>query len=554
MNTPHSDRKITALAGFPRGVNLLHDPLLNKGMAFSERERDILGLRGLLPPHVHSMEEQSARIMENFERKPTDLERYIYLVNLQVRNKMLFYHVLINNLEKLMPILYTPTVGQACQEYGHIFQKPRGIFISAVDRGRIQELLKNWPYTNIRIIVVTDGERILGLGDLGANGMGIPVGKLALYSACGGIHPSLTLPVTIDTGTENRSLLEDPLYIGTRHPRIRGEEYDSLLDEFMEAAESLYPGVMIQLEDFANTNAFRLLNRYRDRYCCFDDDIQGTAVAALAGLLSSLKITGGRLTEQRLLFAGAGEAGIGIGDLTVSAMTEDGLSEEEARKRCWFMDSKGLVVHSRDDLAEHKLRFAHSGEFIPDLLSAVRKLKPTALIGVAGKAGIFTDDILKAMGDIHERPVIFALSNPTANAECTAEQAYTATGGRAVFASGSPFEPVALDGRTYIPGQANNAYVFPGIGLAAVSCGLKKLPDELFLAAARSLADSVTADELRDGRTFPALGRIREVSVNIAENLCGKAFDLGIAGEDRPGDIRALLAENVFEPEYCEYV
>ena len=448
----------------PIGVDLLHNPLLNHGTAFTEEEREQFKLRGLLPPRVFSQERQVQRSLENYRKKPSDMEKYIYLIGLEDRNETLFYRLVMDNLEDMMPIIYTPTVGKACQEYAHIFRRPRGLYISAEDKGRVAEVVANWPHDDVEVIVVTDGERILGLGDLGVNGMGIPVGKLSLYTACAGIHPARTLPITLDVGTENEKLLNDPLYIGLPQRRLRGAEYDALIDEFMTAVTERYPNVMVQFEDFANLNAFRLLNKYRNAYCTFNDDIQGTAAVTLAGIYSSLRLTGGKLSEQKLLFLGAGEAGIGIADLIVSAMMDEGLSEAEAKHRCWFVDSRGLVESTRTDLAEHKLPYAHEFAAQPDLLSAVKALQPTGIIGVSGRGQMFTQPIVEKMAELNERPIVFALSNPTSNSECTAEEAYTWSDGRAIFASGSPFDPVEYKGKTYVPGQGNNSYIFPGVG------------------------------------------------------------------------------------------
>ncbi|UCE87555.1 MAG: NAD-dependent malic enzyme, partial [Deltaproteobacteria bacterium] len=468
------------------GVELLHDPLRNKGTAFTDAEREALHLRGLLPPRVHSQDEQVMRVLENLRQKPNDLERFIYLTGLQDRNETLFYRVIVDHIVEMMPIVYTPTVGEACQRYGHIFRRSRGLFVSAHDRGRVREVVGNWPHPDVRIVVVTDGERILGLGDLGAEGMGIPVGKLVLYSACAGVHPSQCLPVTLDVGTDNDASLKDPLYIGIKERRLRGEAYDELVDEFVEAIREIFPRAMIQFEDFANINAFRLLRKYRDQICTFDDDIQGTGAVALAGLYSALRITGRSLSDQRVLFLGAGEAGIGIADLIVAALREEGLSERDARRRCWFVDSKGLVIASREDLAEHKLAYAHDHRFIADLQTAVEELEPSAIIGVSGQPGTFTQAVVETMAQINERPIVFALSNPTSKAECTAEEAYRWTRGRAVFASGSPFDPVTLDGKTYVPGQGNNAYIFPAVGLGIIVSEAERVIDEMFSAAARS--------------------------------------------------------------------
>ena len=542
------------MSGFPTGVALLRNPDLNKGTAFTEVEREALGLRGLLPPRVHSIDEQLLRVLGNLRRKPTDLEKYIFLISLQDRNKTLFYRVLLDNIEELMPVVYTPTVGQACLEYGNIFRRPRGIFITANDRGQVVDLLQNWPYKDIRIIVVTDGERILGLGDLGADGMGIPVGKLSLYTACAGIHPSQTLPVTIDVGTENQTLLNDPLYIGLRQRRLRGEVYDELIEEFIVAVQQVFPGALIQFEDFANANAFRLLQRYRDEVCCFNDDIQGTAAVTLAGLYSALRITGGQLKDQKFLFLGAGEAGIGAGDLTVSAMMAEGMSLDEARRHIWFVDSKGLVVKSRTDLTGHKLDYAHDHEFLPDLLTAVEALKPTGIIGVSGKPRMFSRPVLEAMAGCNDRPIVFSLSNPTSQTECTAEEAYTWTGGRAIFASGSPFDPVTVNGRTFVPAQGNNVYIFPGVGMGVIACWARHVTNEMFFVAAKTLARLVSEDDLEQGRIFPPLTKIREVSAAIASAVAEVAYRGGLATKPRPDDLPEYINSLVYEPDYQSYV
>jgi malate dehydrogenase (oxaloacetate-decarboxylating)(NADP+) len=537
---------------FPHGVDLLHDPMLNKGTAFSEAEREALGLRGLLPPRVHDVEAQLARVLGNFRREPSNLERYIFLSSLQDRNETLFYRLVAENLEEMLPIIYTPTVGEACQEYGHIFRRPRGLFVSAEDRGRVARILDNWPYEDVRILVVTDGERILGLGDLGADGMGIPVGKLALYTVCAGIHPSLCLPVTLDVGTDNEALRKDPLYIGLQQPRLRGPAYDALVDEFLRAVQAAYPRALVQLEDFGNANAFRLLERYRHSLCLFDDDIQGTAAVALAGLSSALRITGGRLAEQRILFAGAGEAGIGIADLFVAALVREGVAPQAARERCWFVDSHGLVVRDRERLTQEKRRYAHPRPSLPDLLGAVRELRPTVLVGVSGRRGLFTREVLEAMGRHNERPVVFALSNPTSKSECSAEEAYRSSAGRAVFASGSPFPPVELEGRRFTPGQGNNAYVFPGVGLGVLGCEASRVSDSMFLAAARTLASLVDDEDLEQGRVYPPLAEIRSVSLAIACAVAEVAFAEGLARIARPPDLRAHIAAQMYWPAYEE--
>lgn len=548
------EKMFTRMLGIPTGVRLIRDPAFNKGTAFTEKEREILGLRGLLPPKVHSLDDQKLRVLENFRRKPTDIEKYIFMISLQDRNKTLFYRIVTDYIEEMMPIIYTPTVGQACQEYGHIFRRPRGIFISAKDRGRMPELLRNWPYQDIRIIVVTDGERILGLGDLGADGMGIPVGKLALYTACAGIHHSLSLPITLDVGTENEDLLNDPLYIGLKQRRLRGAAYDDFVEEFILAVQEVFPRTLVQFEDFANVNAFRFLERYRERICCFNDDIQGTAAVTLAGLYSALRITGGKLRDQKFLFLGAGEAGLGTADLTVSALTVGGLSEKEARELCWFVDSRGLVVKSRSDLSGHKRLYAHDHEFLPDFLTAVETLKPTAIIGVSGKARMFTRPILEAMARINERPLVFSLSNPTSNTECTAEEAYTWTEGRAIYTSGSPFDPVVFQGRKFVPAQGNNVYIFPGVGLGALACQSRHVTNEMFSVAAKTLAAQVSEEDLEQGSLFPPLPRIREVSAAIAVAVAEMAYQRGLATLPQPDDLLAFIKSQMYEPEYKSYV
>lgn len=537
-----------------RGVALLHDPLRNKGTAFTEAEREGLGLRGLLPPRVTSLETQMMRVLGNLRRKPDDLERYIFLISLQDRNESLFYRLIMSDFDEMMPLIYTPTVGRACQEYGHIFRRPRGLYISAADRGRVKQLLHNWPHPDVRIIVVTDGERILGLGDLGANGMGIPVGKLSLYTACAGIPPSRCLPVLLDVGTENEALLDDPLYIGLPQRRVRGAAYDELVDEFFAAAQEVFPKVCIQLEDFGNQNAFRLLQRYRDRACTFDDDIQGTAGVTLAGLYAALRLTGNRLTDHKFLFLGAGEAGIGIGDLIVMGLKKESLSDADARRRCWFVDSKGLVVKGRTDLVEHKRPYAHDHPPEKDFLRAVEAIQPTALIGVSGTPSTFTKPVVEAMAKRNQRPIILALSNPTSKAECTAEEAYTWSGGRAIFASGSPFKPVTLAGRRFVPGQGNNSYIFPGVGLGVMASEATRVTDEMFFVAATTLASLVTESDLAEGRIYPGLARIREVSATIGTAVAEVAFQRGLAKIPRPANLRAYVEAQMYDPSYVDYV
>jgi malate dehydrogenase (oxaloacetate-decarboxylating)(NADP+) len=533
----------------PRGMALLRDPLLNKGTAFTEQERDALGLRGLLPAHVLSMEAQAERVMSNLRRLPNDLEKYVALNALHDRNEALFFRIVCDNIDEIQPLIYTPTVGLACQRFGHIFQRPRGLFISANDRGRIRELLANWPYA-AKLIVVTDGERILGLGDLGANGMGIPVGKLSLYTACAGIHPKLCLPVMLDVGTNNETLLNDPYYVGLRQKRLSGGAYDEFVDEFVTAAQATFPGVLIQFEDFANHAAFHLLQKYRDKIPTFNDDIQGTASVALAGMFSALRVIGGKLSNQKLLFLGAGEAATGIADLVISAMVAEGTPEAEARLRIWLVDSRGLVVKKRSNLTQQKLRYAHDHAPVDDFLTAIRTLNPSAIIGVAAVGGTFTPEVLKIMAKINKRPIIFALSNPTSKAECSAEEAYRHTDGRALFACGSPYDPVKLSGTTFVPRQGNNSYIFPGVGLGAIASGTRRVTDEMFMAAARTLAQLVSEEDIKQGSLYPALPRIREVSAHIAAAVADVAYKRGLATGQAPDNLLEYMQSQMYDAHY----
>jgi malate dehydrogenase (oxaloacetate-decarboxylating)(NADP+) len=537
-----------------RGLDLLQDPRLNKGTAFTVEERDALDLHGLLPPRVFTMERQLERVMENFRAKPSDLERYVYLVALQDRNETLFYRALVEYLPEMMPIVYTPTVGEACARFGHIFRRPRGLYVSAADRGRIVEVLRNWPEPEVGVIVITDGERILGLGDLGTYGMGIPIGKLALYTACGGIRPTLCLPVMLDVGTNNPALRQDPLYTGVLQPRQRGAEYTELVDEFMHAVQEVFPTALVQFEDFATENAVGLLARYRDRMCAFNDDIQGTAAVTLGALLVSGGITGRRLEDERLLFVGAGAAALGIADLIVAALCRAGVTEQAARSRIWTFDSKGLVVAGRTDLPEWKRRYAHDHLPVAGLADAIGALGPTGLIGVSGHAQLFTRPVLEAMAEVNPRPLIFALSNPTSRAECTAEEAYRWTGGRAVYSSGSPFGPVELDGRRFEPSQTNNAYVFPGMGLAITATQARRVTDGMLLAAADALVKQVDEAALRRGAVLPPLDRIREVSLEIAAAVSRVVIAEGHAGRELPQELKSYLTNQMYQPVYPDYL
>ena len=495
------------------------------------------------------MERQKERILKNIRRKAYDIEKYVGLRALQDRNERLFYRTLIDHIDELLPIVYTPTVGQACKEFAHIFRQPRGFYVTPADRGTIRENLNNWPERDVRVVVVTDGERILGLGDLGANGMGIPIGKLALYTACAGIVPEHCLPVMLDVGTNNEELLADPLYLGVPARRVHGEKYDTLVEELISGLQDKWPQALIQFEDFLTPNAYRLLRRYRNRVFCFNDDIQGTAAVALAGLYASTRISGLRFEDLRVMFLGAGSAATGIADLTVEALIAAGHSRGQATGQLSFVDLNGLLVASRTDLAEHSLPYAHEGAEM-GFVEALHNIRPHVLIGATGAQGTFTQEVIKTMADINERPTIFALSNPTSQAECTAEQAYTWSAGRTIFASGSPFEPVEFEGRRYRAGQGNNAYIFPGIGLGTISCHSTGVSEPMFLAAARALAAQVTDAHLAEGALYPALSEIRAVSTEIAIAVAEQAYAEGSARLPRPADLRGHILAQMYDPSY----
>lgn len=531
------------------GLSLLQNPRFNKGTAFTQEERVKYKLRGLLPKAISTLEVQEERTLKNIRRKENNIEKYIFLAALQGRNETLFYRILIDNIEELMPIIYTPTVGQACEEFGHIYRESRGCYICKNDKGEIGEILDCWPEEEVRLIVVTDGERILGLGDLGANGMGIPIGKLALYSACAGIEPHQCLPVMLDTGTNNEKFLNDPLYLGIKEKRITGDDYFSLVDEFITEVQKKYSGALIQFEDFITPNAYQLLNIYRNKVLCFNDDIEGTAAVALAGIFASTRISKLQFKDLRIMFLGAGSAATGIGDLIYTAFREENISEQEARRRLWFVDVNGLVVKSREDLLSHNLPYAHDEESM-SFNEAINKIKPHVLIGATGAPGTFTQEIIESMAFINDRPTVFALSNPTSRAECTAEQAYEWSGGNIIFASGSPFSPVIYDGITFIPGQGNNAYVFPGIGLGALACGAKLLTDDIFLIAAKTLSDLVSEDDLNNGTIYPPLTKIRDVSYEIAVAVAEKAYTDGNARINKADDLRKAIKEAMYDPHY----
>ncbi len=536
------------------GVQLLHDPLLNKGTAFSEAERDALGLRGLLPPRRLRIEDQLVRVRRHFSVLTTDIDRYTYITSLQDRNETLFYRMVIDHLVELMPIIYTPTVGEACRTFGHIFRRPRGLYISIEDRGRIREVFGNWPQRPVSVIVVTDGERILGLGDLGAYGMGIPIGKLSLYTACAGIHPAECLPIVLDVGTNNETLLTDPLYTGCYQQRTRGKEYDEFIEEFVTAVEEVFPQVLLQWEDFATDNALHLLERYRNRLCTFNDDVQGTAAVVLAALLTACRVSERPVTEQRIMFLGAGASAVGVAGLIASAMERRGLSDAEARSRIWLVDSRGLVVAARTDLAEHKLPFAHDHPGATTLLEAVEAVRPTALIGLSTQPNTFNKEVLGVMTSYNQQPIVFALSNPTSRAECTAAEAYEFTEGAALFASGSPFAPLEFGGRLRTPSQANNAFIFPGLGLGVVLAKAARVTESMFHTAAEALAESVPGDSLVSGALLPPLEAIREVSARIAARVAREAVAEGLSDVVLPEDVEGWVRERMYDPSYNDTV
>src|SRR5215467_3570270 len=532
------------------GYDLLHNPRLNKGTAFTEEERRKYHLEGLLPPAVTNIELQAARRHTEIANLDDDLQKYLVLSDLQTRNETLFYAVLMSDPATYMPVVYTPTVGEACRKFAHVFRSARGVYMPISARGRVREILGNWPEKDVRFIVVTDGERILGLGDLGAGGMGIPIGKLALYTACAGVPPQYCLPVVLDVGTNNNELLEDPLYFGLRQMRVRGEEYMDFVGEFVMAVQARYPKCCIQWEDFANINAVPILERYRDGICTYNDDIQGTAGIALAGIFAALRITGQEITDQRFLFLGGGSAGTGIAELISQAMAMEGMDTAEARKRNALFDIKGLLVTSRTDLADFQKPFAQDHEPLSSFAEAVKAIRPTGIIGVSTVPKLFTREVIHAMAEINERPIVFPYSNPTSRSECTAEEAYQWSGGRAVFASGSPFPPVEIAGRHFVPGQGNNVYIFPAMGMAVFATEAKRVTEEMFIIAAQAVAEQVTEENLSAGLIYPPQSRILDASLHVADRIAAFIFDQGLARAPRPEDVQALVRTRAYRPVY----
>jgi malate dehydrogenase (oxaloacetate-decarboxylating)(NADP+) len=542
------------MANTPRGVALLHDPQLNKSTAFTESERETLGLLGLLPEGIDSAETQIQRVHLQLSQKPNALEKYIHLSQLQDSDETLFYRVLMSDPAQFLPLVYTPTVGEACLQFGHLLRRPKGLYLSIKRKGRVREILRNWPQRDVRFIVVTSGQRILGLGDLGANGMGIPIGKLALYTACAGVPPQFALPVLMDCGTNNEALLRDPLYLGFRQTRPAVAELDEFVEEFVTAVQEEFPNCCIQFEDWAGVDAVRMLARYRDKVCCFNDDMQGTAAVALAGLLGALRITRGKFSAQTFLFLGAGSAGTGIADLLTQALIVEGLSADAARSRIWFFDVNGLLETSRKDLADFQKPYAHSLPATKDFVQAIETIKPNAIIGVSTVAKAFNQGVIEAMSRVNARPIIFPYSNPTSHSECTAEEAYRWSEGRAIFASGSPFPPVRCNGKTFVPGQGNNVYIFPAIGLAVYATRAKRVTDEMFVAAARAVAEQVTPAELDTGLIYPPQSTILDTELYAAERVAEVIFARGLARVPTPQDIPQLVRAQTYKPEYHSLV
>jgi len=555
MKSTESESRIISITG----QRLLDDPLLNKSTAFPEAERRDLGLMGLLPLHTSTIEEQLARVYENYQRKENDIERYIFLSALQDRNETLFYRLVHEHVTEMMPIIYTPTVGEGCRQYSHVFRRPRGLYISYPFRDEILALLNNAPVANAEVIVVTDGERILGLGDLGVGGMGIPVGKLSLYTVCAGIHPATTLPILLDVGTDNRELLDDPLYLGWRHERVRGKEYEDFIDAFVAAIKQKFPRALLQWEDFSKHNAPRILERYRDRLCTFNDDIQGTGAVTVAGLLAASSLTRTKLSDHRIVILGAGASAIGISDQIVAAMMVEGVTAPEARARLWLVDSQGLVHTRRTKLGPFKQKYARAIEETlhwtlddpPQLgfSEVIKNVKPTILIGTSAQPGAFTEEIVSEMAKHVECPVIFPLSNPTSKSEATPSDLLDWTEGRAVVATGSPFPAVVRDGRVIRIGQCNNSFIFPGVGLGVIASGARRVTDAMFVAAARVLSEFAPVLHDPDAPLYPPLEQVREISLTVAMAVAREARRSGLAEVDRD-NLEQTITGKMWTPDY----
>ena len=532
------------------GIDLLLDPSLNKSTAFTEAEKQAFGIVGLVPDVTETEDLQLSRVLLQLGHKNTDLERYIYLDNLLDHNEALFYRTLMSDPARFLPIVYDPTIAEVCLKFGHIYRQPRGMYLSISRRGKVKEVLKNWPEKDVRFICVTDGGRILGLGDIGASGMGIPIGKLQLYTACAGVPPQYLLPMYLDAGTNNEQYLHDPLYLGMRKARPTTEELYSFVDEFVDAVQEVFPKCCIHFEDWTGVDAVHLLQRYRDRYCVYNDDVQGTAGIVLAGMINAAKIKKTKLSDEKYLFLGAGSAGIGLAGLLCSAMVEEGLTLEQAQSRVHMFDVNGLLETSRTDLVDFQRPYAHQHAPTRDFVAAIESIKPTTIIGVSTVGGTFTQRVIEAMSRINERPVVLALSNPTEHAECTSEQAYTWSKGKAIYAAGVQFPPFRFNGQTFLPGQANNFYIFPAIGMAVFATQASRVTDEMFIEAARAVADQVPADLLNQGSLYPPQSNILETEIQTAARIAKLVFDSGLARVKRPSDMVAFIREQVYRPEY----
>ena len=532
------------------GVDVLHDPSLNKSTAFTEAERQALGLVGLVPDATEPEDLQFRRVMQQLGHKTTDLDRYIYLVNLLDHDETLFYRTIMSDPARFLPIVYDPTIGEACLKFGHIFRGPRGMYLSIKRRGHVKDVLRNWPVKDVRFICVTDGGRILGLGDLGANGMGIPIGKLQLYTAAAGVPPQPLLPMYLDAGTNNEQYLHDPLYLGLRQTRPPTEELYSFVDEFVEAVQEVFPKCCIHFEDWTGVDAIHLLQRYRDKYCVYNDDVQGTAGITLAGMINAVKLKGTQLKDENYLFLGAGSAGIGLANLLCSALVGQGMSLKDAQARVHMFDINGLLELTRTDLVDFQKPYAHRHAPTRDFVVAIESIRPTTIIGVSTIGGAFTKAVVEAMSQINERPVILALSNPTEKAECTPEQAYAWSKGKAIYAAGVPFPPVHLNGQTFLPGQANNFYIFPAVGMAIYATEAKRVTDEMFIEAASAVADQVPPDLLKQGLLYPLQANILETEIKTAARVAKLVFDSKLAQVDRPADMEAFIRAHVYKPEY----
>ena len=533
-----------------RGIELLQDPSLNKSTAFTESERQSLGIVGLVPDVTETEDLQLSRVMMQLGHKSTDLDRYIYLINLLDHNETLFYRTVMSDPAHFLPIVYDPTIGEACLKFGHIYRQPRGMYLSMTRRGKVKEILKNWPQKEIRFICVTDGGRILGLGDLGANGMGIPIGKLQLYTACAGVPPQYLLPMYLDAGTNNEQYLHDPLYLGMRKTRPSTEALYSFVDEFVEAVQEVFPKCCIHFEDWTGTDAVHLLQRYRDKYCVYNDDVQGTAGITLAGMINATKLKGTKLKDEKYLFLGAGSAGIGLANLLCSALVAQGLTLKEAQSRVYMFDINGLLESTRTDLVDFQKLYAHQHAPTRDFVAAIESIKPTTIIGVSTIGGAFNQKVVEAMSRVNDRPVILALSNPTEHAECTPEQAYTWSKGKAIYAAGVQFEPVHYNGQTFLPGQANNFYVFPAVGMAIFATQAKRVTDEMFIEAGQAVADQVPSELLNQGLLYPLQSNILEIEIQTAARVAKLVFDSGLARVERPNDMVAFIRAHVYKPGY----